>query len=171
MIAADAGPRTNRPRHLLGAARTRKHRAGAIEPGELKVAEHDFSLQIDKCPRCVELRSLTHDMSLPPSQCPACIEWGRERSRKSRSTHIPGILGSVDVSHVARVLHTPLPLVPPKQAAPHDTDISASMRAAYAAIEQQRAKQAAKLAADASWAEVISELNSRNRSSPACTEK
>ncbi len=142
------------------------------------MAEHDYSVSIDKCPRCVELKGLAHDMNAPPSKCRACVEFSRERSRKSRGTHIPGI--SLDVVYITNA-HARLPIAPPQQAKRNDTESVAAVptstaqskasdqvladakRAAYAAI-------AAKRAIAASWAEVISEMNNRNQSPPAGTQ-
>ena len=124
------------------------------------MAEHDYSLPLDTCPRCVELKGLVHDMNAPPSKCRACIEFSFERSRKSRGTHIPGLgLGAICVTNA----HAPLPIAPPQQAkrsqaipiapAKASHQVSADpQRAAYAAI-------AAKRAIEESWAEVIADLN------------
>lgn len=138
------------------------------------MAEHDYTVPLDKCPRCVELRSLVHDVNLPPSQCPACTELGRERSmKKSRATPIPGIdLGIVCVS--ANTAHATLPIgpnhagdldggwVPAAPAKTPNEGMADAKRAAYAAIEQRRATQRAIVD---SWNSVIAEINNRNRSS------
>ncbi|WP_271587507.1 hypothetical protein [Bradyrhizobium sp. CCBAU 53415] len=124
--------------------------------------EHDYSMSIDDCPRCRELRSLVHDMNAPPSECRACIEFGRERSRTSRGTHIPGIASASAGNIRGRVVdadavnsrdnsatgHT----FSPTRKATDSISLSRAREAAMAAVDKRRA-------AAASWDDVVAEVN------------
>jgi hypothetical protein len=125
------------------------------------MAEHDYSLPIDKCPRCIEIRSFVHDMNLPPSQCPACIEMRHERSRNSRNTHVPGLTLGLVVPRVAHPAgaNMSLPITPPKSAVVDSGHIAAANQAARQAAERLRSKEAVERAVADSWDLVIREIN------------
>jgi hypothetical protein len=136
------------------------------------MAEHDYAVGVDKCPRCVELRSLVHDTSLPPSQCPACIEFRRERSRPSQSAHVPGIggIGALGLGGLVvhpKGAHASLPTVRPASVVLND----GHARAARQAVERVRAEAAAMRAVAASWDAAITEINRLNRSPSGTVSK
>jgi hypothetical protein len=124
------------------------------------MAAHDYSLSVDECPRCVELKNLEHDMDVPPSGCRACNEWRLERSGKSR-THVPGLTFGLVVPRVAHATGASmsLPIPSPKPAVVDSGRTAAADQAARQAVERLRAKEAAERAVADSWDLVIKEIN------------